>query len=620
VINTVTHTEVARSVSTGSLYSPRLGISLDSNSLYAGSISGSTRHLFKFNVSTDIIPASVSTSHTSDFWASTSILVTADNLVFTDAGQVWTPDLKGKIGTTGASGQVAYIPNRNAVAIASSATNSIVFAGTENFYTLSMYSLPGPMGPIVSQSDGNRLFVSTSCGIISIDISGSFPGTPGTLPSGSLPYFDLVLDERRDVMYGSNSTGHRIDVLSMSTLQVVDRIQFNNGAKPLGMDLSPDGSELAVALNGTSSLAFVDPDTRTISATVIPNANGLNAPYDVKYGRAGRLYASGTSDYIHVIDTAAYSEVGRSANTLHGTTPDLAISSTKDALFANSRLSPNTLYKFDISTDNLVNLVNTDPAPHDFTGETYVLSTDDSKIFTSGNEVWKSDLSLKIGRMTSVTENGRTLYGRPAILPNHNAIVLAFDKASGSDMLAFVSTDDFYTLTTHTLPGTGTLGALAADAAGTKLYVSSTSGMIAVALTPALPGTPVPLPSGSLPYYDLVLDEGRSVLYGSDWVGSKIDVISLSSLQVTHSFRLPNGTGPQSMALSPDGSELVIAQVDAGGLLFLDPDTGETVATLAGRPVDFIYGRANRLYVKNSGFNNGYIDVIDTATHTKVGT
>jgi DNA-binding beta-propeller fold protein YncE len=352
VIDTLSHIEVSRSPNGASLADPHLEISSDKNWLYASRSSGSPKKLSRFDVSTDTIPAPTTTAHTSAFSANTYILDTVDNLIFTDTGQVWTADLKGNVGSTGFSGKLAYIPSHNAVAVASSG-NGIVFVSAQNFYTLSTYPLQGQLGPVVVQSDGSKLFVSTSNGMISIDLSAFPPGTPGTLPTGSLPYADLILDETRGLLYGSNSTGHKIDVISTSTLQVVDQIRLNNGARPQGMDLSPDGNELAVALLGASSLAFINTNTRTISATVIPKLDNGIWPFDVQYGRPGRLYSSGqgSSDYLHVFDTGTHTEVGISPypNTI-SSAPYLAISADKNSVYTNENW--NTLRLFNVSTDS----------------------------------------------------------------------------------------------------------------------------------------------------------------------------------------------------------------------------------------------------------------------------
>ena len=484
VIDTVTHIEVSRSSFASDLSVPRLAISSDKNWLYASRSSGSPMKLLKFDVSTDTISMSTSTPHTSGFSASTYILDTVDNLIFTNTGQIWTADLKANIGTTGASGQVAYIPSHNSIAIASSDTNSVVFASTQNFYTLSTYPLQGLMGPIVSQADGSKLFVSTSNGINSIDLSNFPPGTPGTLPAGSLPYSDLVLDEPRGVLYGSNSTGHKIDVISIPTLQVIDQIRFNNGARPQGMDLSPDGNELAVALNGASSLAFINTNTRMISATVIPNLDDAIRPFDVQYGRPGRLYSSGSSgiDYLHVFDTTTHTEVGISPypNTI-SSSPYLAISADKNTIYATE--SSGVIHLFNVSTDSPTITKNTGLA---FRGSASLLLVDNSKIFTNAGQVWLPNLSAQIGSFSAS--------GNLVEIPGQGLVAVV--SATSPGLITFVKSADYYTASTASIPSVSTVGASAVSSAGDKLFVNTNSGIKVLDITPSNP-TSISVISGS---------------------------------------------------------------------------------------------------------------------------
>jgi|GEM_PF-2114998 len=484
IIDTTAHIEVSRSPFGPELSVPHLEISSDKNWLYASRSSGSPMKLFKFDVSTDTLPAPASTPHTSGFSAFTYILDTVENLVFTDTGQVWTTDLKATVGSTGISGRTAYIPSRHAIAVASPDNSGIVFVSAQNFYPLSTYSIPGQLGRVVSQSDGSKLFVSTSNGIISVDLSNFPPGTPGTLPAGSLPYADLVLDEARGVLYGSNSTGHKVDVISSATLQVIDQIRFNNGARPQAMDLSPDGNELAVALMGASSLAFINTNTRTISATVIPNLDDANRPFDVRYGRPGRLYSSGTGglDYLHVFDPATHTEVGISLypNTI-SYAPYLAISADKNSVYATE--STNSLRLLNVSTDSPVI---SKGAGSGFRGTASLLLADNSKIFTNAGQIWLSDLTAQIGSFAGS--------GNLVEIPSQN-LVAAISSTSPA-VITFVKSADYYTASTALIPSVSAVGASAVSSAGDKLFVNTNNGIKVLEITPGQP-TSISIISGS---------------------------------------------------------------------------------------------------------------------------
>jgi Zn-dependent metalloprotease len=479
VINTTTHTEISKS-SYVIRATPYLAISSDKNTLWANE-TFSPNKLYKFDITTDTIPNPTNTAHTSGFSASTFILDTADNQVFTDTGQVWTSDLKSKIGSTGQMGKVAYVPTRNAIAVTAENTG-VVFINTGDFYPLSTYPLQVSMGSLVAQSNGNKLYVSTSNGIVAIDLSAFPPGTPATLPSGAKPYSDLVLDETHNVLYGSNTTGHKIDIISASTLQVIDQIRFNNGASPMGMDINANGSELAVALNGASSLAFINTNTRTISATVVPNLNDYNAPFDVKYGRTGRLYSSGNPDssgidYLHVFDTTTHSEVGISTypNTLRSN-PYLAVSADKNYIYANENFIPNALYKFDVHTDTIPNRTQ---IPWGFSGSMYLLSKSGSKIFTSAGQVWSNPSDFT----TSSQIGSFNAQGYLAEIQSQNLVAVL----NNPGLIRFVKSTDYSILSALSIPSTSAVGPSIVNANETKLFVNTSDGIKVVNLDPALP-------------------------------------------------------------------------------------------------------------------------------------
>ena len=485
VIDTVTHTEVSRSLLNTKLFGTRLAISADKNWLYVSRGSGTPYKLFKYDISSDTIPNPISSPDASGLSIGTYTLDPVNNLIFTDTGQVWPANLKGFVGSTDATGQSTYIPFHNAVAFASN-SNNIIFVSTENFYRLSTYPLQGPMGPIVSQADGNKIFVSTSNGIVSVDLTNFPPGAPGTFPTGSLPYFDLVLDEPRGVLYGSSVLGHKIDVIAIDTLQVVDQIRLNNGSQPNNMDLSPDGNELAVAATAANSVVFINTNTRTISAPVMPNVDGAIRPFDVKYGRPGRLYSSGAGngiDYLHVFDTTTHTEIGSSLYpNVISSAPYLSISADKNLVYANE--APQVVRLFDVSTDSPVILASTD---NTFQGKNSLLLADNSKLFTNAGQVWNSSLLAKIGSFNAS--------GFLVEIPGQN-LVAAISAANNTAQVTFVRTADFYTASTASIPLISSVGASTVSSAGDKLFVNTNAGIKVLDIAPTN-STSISIISGS---------------------------------------------------------------------------------------------------------------------------
>jgi Zn-dependent metalloprotease len=608
IIDTMAHVEIARS-SYVMRMAPVLAISLDKKFLYTNDANSSPQKLYKIDVSSDALPTPISTAHLSGFTGRDYILDVANDLIFTNTGQVWTTDLKAKIGETGVAGELTLIATRDAIAIATS-SNTIVFASTEDFYPLSTYELPvpGTIGQLLAQADGNKLYANTSSGFVAVDLSAFPPGEPSPMPTGSSLYFDLVLDETHGVLYGSNTTGQRIDVISTSTLQVIDQIRFNNGSRPRGMDLNPSTHELAVALTGASQIAFIDTNTREIVATVIPLADHQPLPFDVKYGRAGRLYSTG-SGYIHVINTVTHSEIGRSLPP--GTITDdpyLEISADKNIIYANDSTR---LYKFDVSTDS-PGLVASTPFTSSYVAAMFILDTVHDLIFTDTGRVWNSALTGKVGS-TGIS-------GKLTIIPARNAVAIA----ASNNTIVFASTENFYSFSTSELPIPGTIGPLIATTDGSQLFVSTSNGITAIDLSSFPPGQPSDFPSGSLPYSDLVLDEARGVLYGSNTTGHKIDVISISTLQILDEIRLYNGSSPKGMDLNPATNQLAVALSGASQVAFIDTNTYEITGTVIpvldgdNKPFDVKYGRTKRLYSTGSATMD-YLHVIDTEMYMEIG-
>ncbi len=288
--------------------------------------------------------------------------------------------------------------------------------------------------------------------------------------STAVPYFDLAVDETRGLLYGSVDGGTSIDVVSMNTLQVIQTIPV--GSYPSGLDISPDGRELAVALHQGGRIVLIDLDTLTVTAFLTPTVTtGPNQPYDVLYGRPGRLYSVGNPgssgfDFVHVFDTITHTEVGASSFIVRAA-PRLAMTADKNTLYVSEPgFSPQQVYRFDITTDTPI--MNAQ-GPH---GPVYVrtlaVSPTGDKVYTSYGQVWTGDMSTMTvtlpasgmeieyisatQRLAISTANGVTLLDA-----NDYAVVRQFDVSGGA-------------------------GVARATADGEKLYVSTTAGVRAMPL------------------------------------------------------------------------------------------------------------------------------------------
>lgn len=316
----------------------------------------------------------------------------------------------------------------------------------------------------------NRFFTLVLLFTLALSLSPSQWAKASPAKATTWPiYHELALDDSRGWIYGSDSAGNKVDVISTTTLELVKSFTLVNGARPKGLALSPDNSELAIAQNGAGSILFINPDNGEAIATVVPTVLGANTPWDVIYGRAGRLYSSGTanSDYIHIIDTVTHSELNTGGYPI-GPDPRLAISSDNTRLFANaSHQSPQKLYMLNVSTDTIPSPPLSTPHTSGFTASNYVLLADDTRIMTNTGQVWLANLSAQIGSFTPL--------GYLVKISSKDLVAVISYNTPG--LVSFVKTSDYYTASTYMLLDAGTNGPGVVTSDDSKLYINTRNGM-----------------------------------------------------------------------------------------------------------------------------------------------
>src|SRR5215472_18736068 len=104
------------------------------------------------------------------------------------------------------------------------------------------------------------------------------------------------------------------------------------------MDLSPDGTTLAVALTNQNfrEIKLIDTASRKVVGTLSPS---VGTPWDVRFGRPGRLYSVGfpssggaMPDVVHVWNLNTMAEVGQSA-CCTGDAEDVVITADGNTLY-----------------------------------------------------------------------------------------------------------------------------------------------------------------------------------------------------------------------------------------------------------------------------------------------
>jgi Zn-dependent metalloprotease len=364
-------------------------------------------------------------------------------------------------------------------------TDLLYFYDNESSYRLSSLDtgVIGTPGAITATSDGNTIFVSSTGGMAKFTVGDTPPGTAIALPASEHQYNDLAIDISRNRVYGTDTSG-RVDVIDMDTADILNSYLLPSGADPIGIDLSPDGGELAVALHGLEKILFIDPANGATIAEVTPQLNDsiyyTNRPFDLIYGRTGRLYSSGSSgiDYIHVIDTSTHTWVTKSPypNTIR-TNTEFILNQSKTYLYANQTLSPNNLYIYDVRSDVITKLY--EGAHGRVSAEKFTIIPDGSKIFTSTGQVWDSILQSQLG----------TLEGAPGklikFIPDQNIIIVCAGSVNG-DILKFISPTDYRLIATYMPSPSGIINEMETAPDGSKLIINISNEIRVINLDPSL--------------------------------------------------------------------------------------------------------------------------------------
>lgn len=159
--------------------------------------------------------------------------------------------------------------------------------------------------------------------------------------------WEMVRDPSRPRIYATTSL-NTVLVINTQTLQIEWEVPI--GSDPRGLDISPDGTRLYVANQGSTTAGIGVIDLTTL--TKLPSLPTVSAVSDVAAGSNGRLYVLGAS--IQQIDSTtgavqasvSGNQNGESVNIYGGM---LAITPDRKTLYyADNGLSPASLYRIDV--------------------------------------------------------------------------------------------------------------------------------------------------------------------------------------------------------------------------------------------------------------------------------
>ena len=104
---------------------------------------------------------------------------------------------------------------------------------------------------------------------------------------------DVIVDDRCEFVYLTNTTQNRVEVFSLQTRTLQAPIQV--GAQPMGLDITPDGTRLYVANAGGNNISVVDLTQRVELRKITVPAGFLNdTPYSIAIAGNGLALFSTT--------------------------------------------------------------------------------------------------------------------------------------------------------------------------------------------------------------------------------------------------------------------------------------------------------------------------------------
>lgn len=365
----------------------------------------------------------------------------------------------------------------------------------------------------------------------------------------------FALDPVQSYLYATLPDLNSVAIINTNTLTLVDTVFI--GSNPRGVAVSTDGSTLFVATSGSTFIAVMDIKTREL----LPSILLPTLPSDIEVGRDGRLYVtpasqstgimqvdSNTGDYLGDFSFGVSIYMGGA----------LEISPDHNTLyFGNSGLSPGTLAKYDVSTEEPSLLYKNPHGDLGSNGQDLALSHDGEFIsyaVGSGNGLGYTIYKIRSSDFAVLGEFATGAYPREITFSSDDAVAYAVHTTGEIDLF---DTQTFLSLGTVLTSGQAT--ELIVDQSGSRLFSAFIDQLrvyeTGYGITPNATLTISP-PSGdyvTTQGYDLVLivealglsvAGGSATLNGSDVTpGLAACIIPGTLVSGGQTFRCPGLTG-----------------------------------------------------------------------------
>ena len=344
-----------------------------------------------------------------------------------------------------------------------------------------------------------------------------------TAPTDAM--FDFALDEPHHLLYGSDRLGDKVWVLSVPTLSPLTSLDLGPQSQPVGLDLTKDGTILAVARHGTGDIVLIDTASLSIIGTLHPPGGPSFdfSPWDVRFGRPGRLYSAGrgTSGAVHVFDVGKRVEVGHSAP-IAGDANWLVVTADGTTLYDTEVIIQERVARYDITTDTPVG----SGATPENGGGTVAIKPDGSRVYRSSGEVWAADLQTRLGSLPVPSASQCITY-----LPGADMVVAGCQLSPGAVVRANGTT--FAAMGSRQAP---LLTAMIPIASGMVAYVSTFAGLEVISFDAPDAPTGVTARAGigsALASWTPPADQGTTPITAYDVMSSKGGQVSVPATQTS---------------------------------------------------------------------------------------
>ena len=294
----------------------------------------------------------------------------------------------------------------------------------------------GSVSQVKQSRPGELLLLdNTSLCVVAIPTEPQ-PSDPGNTLGGMA--FDLELDEARDRIYVSVPSRNEVVVLSLGSLQVMERLLV--GSRPQGLSSSHHRSTLYAALNGGGAVASIALDSLAVDEIVVGLELDTSRVFDVAEARPGHLVVTGdtgSSGFARIVRvrTDQGNAVSRVAgNRIIRTRPNIAADRVRALAYVSDGRLGSSLHKLDLA-DDAVPIVLEDEPGSVVEANRLAVSPDGSRIALGSGQILDTSTLEEVGRVS----RGVPLYhptGNLVYVVGASGAVTIFDSTTFTERTA----------------------------------------------------------------------------------------------------------------------------------------------------------------------------------------